>query len=238
MQVENFKIEFRRLLTNIPFTILIAVLFFIYMTLKFSVPYFVGMALGNASEAATFWDAVFLSNYHQMVTGLIPIPGSAGVSEWFFHELFINSTSITNGFYVAKETVMIDGAATQVVTPAASESMCRTALLLWRSLTFAFPIITAGLVTAFYKASPKDITGRNGAIPNRHTLTQIQAETLDARTLELGNTLQTQQLTKQAVVEKLREIRNRNRRKKSSSTAKEDRKEDVIDIVDEEDEGL
>lgn len=238
VQVENFKIEFRRLLTNIPFTILIAVLFFIYMTLKFSVPYFVGMALGNASEAATFWDAVFLSNYHQMVTGLIPIPGSAGVSEWFFHELFINSTSITNGFYVAKETVMIDGAATQVVTPAASESMCRTALLLWRSLTFAFPIITAGLVTAFYKASPKDITGRNGAIPNRHTLTQIQAETLDARTLELGNTLQTQQLTKQAVVEKLREIRNRNRRKKSSSTAKEDRKEDVIDIVDEEDEGL
>ena len=47
IQVENFKIEFRRLLTNIPFFILVAVCFSIYMTLKFSIPYFCGLALGN-----------------------------------------------------------------------------------------------------------------------------------------------------------------------------------------------
>ncbi|MCR5505808.1 MAG: flippase-like domain-containing protein, partial [Bacilli bacterium] len=47
IQVENFKIEFRRLITNIPFTILVFVCFAFYMTLKFSIPYFCGLALGS-----------------------------------------------------------------------------------------------------------------------------------------------------------------------------------------------
>ena len=237
VQVENFKIEFRRLLTNIPFTILMSVFIFALLTLKFCIPYFVGKALGNESTVASFWDAIFLGNYHQMVTGLIPIPGSAGVSEWFFHELFTNSTSITNGFFVASETILINGVETKVVTGAATESLCRTALLLWRSITFAFPIIVAGFVTAFYKSSPKDLTGRNGNIPDRHTLTQIQAETLAERNIELEDTLETQQLTRQAVVEKLRDLSKSNRKKKSKPKS-EERKEDVLEIVDEEDDGI
>lgn len=47
VQVENFKIELRRLLTNIPFFLLVAFLFFLYLTMRFSIPYFVGIALGN-----------------------------------------------------------------------------------------------------------------------------------------------------------------------------------------------
>ena len=93
IQVENFKIELRRLLTNIPFLILVVVLVFAAMTIKFSVPYFIGLALGNQSQVATFWDSVFLCNYHQMVTGLIPIPGAAGVSEYFFAKLFVKHFS-------------------------------------------------------------------------------------------------------------------------------------------------
>ena len=234
VQVENFKIEFRRLLTNIPFTLLMALFFFILLTLKFSIPYFVGKALGNESQSATFWDSIFLSNYHQMITGLIPIPGSAGVSEWFFHELFINTQSITSGFYVASELKAIGDVELRIVTKEASESMCRAALLLWRSITFAFPIITAGFVTAFYKSSPKDVTGRNGAIPDRHTLTQIQAETLAERNIELEDTLETQQLTKQAVFEKLRDLGKKNKKQPTNS----ERKEDVINIVDDEDDRL
>ena len=238
VQVENFKIEFRRLLTNIPFTILMSVFFFGLLTLKFSIPFFVGKALGNESSVASFWDSIFLSNYHQMITGLIPIPGSAGVSEWFFHELFINSTSITNSFYVATETVMVNGTEMAIVSRAACESMCRTALLLWRSITFAFPIIIAGIVTAFYKSSPKDVVGRNGAIPDRHTLTELQSETLAERNLELDNTLETQQLTKKAVYDKLRDLSKKNREKQKKSNKVADREEDVIDIVDEEDDGI
>ena len=195
VQVENFKIEFRRLLTNIPFTILIAAFFFVSLTATFSIPYFVGLALGNQSTVASFWDAVFLSNYHQMVTGLIPIPGSAGVSELFFHELFTNEVTV-NSFYVA----FVDG----VPDSTASDAMCRAALLLWRSITFALPLIIAGFVTAFYKASPKDAVSQHGDIPNRRTLTQLQAETLAERGIELDTIIETSTLTRQAILAKLR----------------------------------
>ena len=42
IQVENFKIEFRRLSTNIPFLILVIISFTAYMILKFCIPYFAG----------------------------------------------------------------------------------------------------------------------------------------------------------------------------------------------------
>ena len=99
-QIENFKIENRRLFSNIPFTILISVCFVIAMSIKFSIPYFVGLAMGNQSTCASFWDAIFLSNYHQMATGLIPIPGSAGVSEFVFNSLFSTSpATAANSFF-------------------------------------------------------------------------------------------------------------------------------------------
>ena len=109
-QIENFKIEIRRLFSNIPFTILISIIFFVSMTIKFSIPYFVGLAMGNESTCANFWDAVFLSNYHQMATGLIPIPGSAGISEFVFNTLFSTSpaTASTSFFFVnANETQLL-----------------------------------------------------------------------------------------------------------------------------------
>lgn len=229
VQVENFKIEFRRLLTNIPFTILMSVFFFIALTATFSIPYFVGIALGNESSVASFWDAVFLSNYHQMVTGLIPIPGSAGVSELFFHELFINDITVQS-FYVAT----VDG----IPDAAASDAMCRAALLLWRSITFALPLMVAGFVTAFYKASPKGTVSQHGDIPDRKTLTQLQAETLAERNMELDTIIETSTLTRQAVLARLKAT---NKKKKNSNDEEEDdeiidRDMDEINIVsDEED---
>ena len=215
VQVENFKIEFRRLLTNIPFTILIALLFFAYFTVKFSIPYFVGKALGNVSEAASFWDSIFLSNYHQMVAGIIPIPGSAGVSEYIFYELFMNKGDLARSFFVAS----VDG----VPDVNATESMTQAALLVWRSLTFAFPIIIAGFVTAFYKASPKSEVGRHGEIPDRDTFTELQAETLAARSLEVETLIETQQLTIAAIRDKLRA----GRRKKKNDAPLDDETEDI-----------
>ena len=61
-----------------------------------------------------------------MVTGLIPIPGAAGVSEYFFSKLFYNGNSVVNGFFYAPST----GSLTAEV---ASYNMCMTALLLWQS---------------------------------------------------------------------------------------------------------
>ena len=100
VHVENFKIEFRRLWTNIPFFILVFFLFALYMTLKFSIPYFCGLALHNEHTSIKyFWDSIFLGNYHQMITGILPLPGSAGVSEFFFTKLFFNENNPEEGFY-------------------------------------------------------------------------------------------------------------------------------------------
>ena len=104
-QIENFKIEIRRLFSNVPFTMLVSLCFIVSMTIKFSIPYFVGLAMGNESTCATFWDAIFLSNYHQMATGLIPVPGSAGVSEFVFNTLYSTSPALpTTSFFFVNAT--------------------------------------------------------------------------------------------------------------------------------------
>ena len=139
IQVENFKIEFRRLSTNIPFLILVVACFTAYMILKFCIPYFVGLALGNQSPAAGFWDCIFLSNYHQMVTGLIPIPGSAGVSEFVFYNLFVNESQMETGFFCKFTEALVPDPVTgemvlrNVVDPAGTRALARSSLLLWRS---------------------------------------------------------------------------------------------------------
>ena len=231
VQVENFKIEFRRLMTNIPLTLLIAFLFFCYMTLRYSVPFFVGLALHNESTTATFWDSVFLGNFHQMVTGLIPIPGAAGVSELFFHELFVDTGDLTRSFYLK----IVEGG-TLEESKNASDALCQSALLLWRSITFVFPMAFAGLVTAFYKSSPKEEMEQKGIMPDRGTLTEVQQETLTARQQELDTFIETQQLSQKAVLDRLKILSNKNNKKKYDEH-ESDNNDDIKNIdINEEDE--
>ena len=195
VQVENFKIEFRRLMTNIPFTILVLVSFGLYMTAKYSIPYFCGLALGSEHTSIKyFWDSVFLGNYHQMVTGLIPLPGSAGVSEYFFTKLFFNSNEPKDGFFYifAQEN-----------TSKESYSLTIASLLVWRFITFIFPIIVAGLTTAFYRASPKEEAYGRDDIPNRGTFVDLQRQTYVMRKEEVESIVETQRLSRQAIMEKL-----------------------------------
>ena len=200
MQVENFKIEFRRLWTNIPFFILIAVSFGVYMTLKFSVPYFCGLALGSEHTSINyFWDSIFLGNYHQMITGLIPIPGSAGVSEYVFSKLFFNDTNPEQGFYFVSQLTPGE----TVPFSKASESLTIAALLLWRSITFILPIIIAGITTAFYRSSPKNEIRNRDDIPNRRTFVALQNETYIMRKEEVDALVQTATLSRKAILSKL-----------------------------------
>ena len=199
IQVENFKIEFRRLSTNIPFLLLVVISFSAYMILKFSIPFFVGKALGNEStvpDIKAFWDSIFLSNYHQMITGLIPIPGSAGVSEFVFYNLFMNETSLESGFFC----IYTEG----VANAAATRTLCRAALLLWRSSTFVIPILIGGLVAAFYRSSPKNEAHMAGDIPNRQTFYSLQKETYVERFEEVASLMETSRLSREAVLEKLK----------------------------------
>lgn len=197
-QVENFKIELKRLLTNIPFVILVAFFFFVSMTIRYSVPYFIGIALNNQSTVDSFWDSVFLCNYHQMVTGLIPIPGSAGVSEYFFAKLFVNETLPQNGFFYSPSVP--GGASSQVL----SHSMCMAALLLWRTITFTVPLIIAGFVTAFYKSNAKNARTHGVQYPERQTMVDLQRETFMDRKLSSDSLVETSRLSREQVLNKIK----------------------------------
>ena len=217
VQVENFKIEFRRLMTNIPFTILVLVSFGLYMTAKYSIPYFCGLALGSEHTSIKyFWDSVFLGNYHQMVTGLIPLPGSAGVSEYFFTKLFYNSVEPKEGFFYifAQEN-----------TSKESYSLTIASLLIWRFITFIFPIIVAGFTTAFYRASPKEEAYARDDIPNRGTFVDLQRQTYVMRKEEVESIVETQRLSRQAIMEKLfpdAKAREANKNKRTRSKKEHD----------------
>ncbi len=211
IQVENFKIEFRRLSTNIPFLLLIIACFTGYMILKFSVPYFVGKALGNESPSASFWDCIFLSNYHQMVTGLVPVPGSVGVSEAVFNSLFMNASSnpdvLKTGFFVA----LVDGVPDKDETIA----LCRSSLLVWRTSTFVIPVLIGGFVAAFYRSSPKN-EAHMGDIPNRQTFYSLQKETYVERYEEVASLVETSKLSREAILAKLKPNNRKKKPKKKS----------------------
>lgn len=197
IQVENFKIEFRRLSTNIPFLLLVVVSFTVYMIIKFGIPYFVGKALGNQSPSASFLDCILLSNYHQMITGLIPIPGSAGISEFVFYNLFMNEQNWTSGFFCVFDEL-------NEVDPAATRTLARSSLLVWRSSTFVIPILIGGFVAAFYRSSPKNEAHLSGDIPNRQTFVSLQKETYVERAEEVSSLVETSKLSRDAIIEKLK----------------------------------
>ena len=231
IQVENFKIEFRRLSTNIPFLLLVIISFVVYMNLKFSIPFFVGKALGNQSPSASFLDCIFLSNYHQMITGLIPIPGSAGVSEFVFYNLFMNYNNLESGFFcVYNELGNPD--------PGMTNTLCRSALLIWRSSTFVIPILIGGFVAAFYRSSPKNEV-HAGDIPNRQTFYSLQKETYVERYEEVESLIETSRLSREAILEKLKpkNLTKKKKKKKSHSSAPADISQQEYDEVEIDDMG-
>ena len=127
----NYRANLKHLMKNWPIFIISIVCFAIYITISYSTPYFIGEALGNTSPNANFWDSVLLSNFHQMITCIIPIPGSAFSSELFFYRLFYSSNPEVS-FY-------------------SSEDIARASLLLWRSLMFIIPLIISSIFTIIYR---------------------------------------------------------------------------------------
>ena len=222
IQVENFKIEFRRLSTNIPFLLLIIACFTAYMILKFSVPFFVGKALGNESANGGFWDCIFLSNYHQMVTGLVPVPGSVGISEAVFNSLFMNPNNYENGFFAAFENGVVNGPKTV--------ALCRSSLLVWRSSTFVIPVLIGGFVAAFYRSSPKN-EAHMGDIPNRQTFYSLQKETYVERYEEVASLVETSKLSREAILAKLKPTNRKKPKDKNKNNVPADISQNEYDEV-------
>lgn len=132
----NFRNNLKQLLRNIPTLLMTALCFVLYISFSYSVPYICGLALYNTSEYANIFDSIFLSNLHQMITCIIPIPGSSIISELFFLKLFYPSSGPS--FYI-------------------SEEIARSALLLWRSLMFIFPLFISCMYSLIYRPRKRDI---------------------------------------------------------------------------------
>ena len=206
IQVENFKIELRRLFSNIPIFILVFLCFMLILILRFSIPFFAGIALDGygyrmnldgslvtqnvvvdgvivgtqpvmsvgSMNIESFWQSVFLSSYHQMTTGLIPLPGSAGVSEYFFNLMFGN-------YYNSP----------QVVT---------AAQIIWRFSTYHVVLLISGIVSATYRSSPKNEIHHM----SRKTFVTMQLETYQTRKLSADTMFETASLSRREIQMRLK----------------------------------
>lgn len=197
IQVENFKIELRRLLSNIPVFILIYICFMLLLVCRFSIPYIAGLALDGYGylvnndgslivfegmtvlstgqvSIQSFWDSVFLSSYHQMITGLIPLPGSAGISEYMFNIIFAQ-------YYV-------------------SAPITTAAQILWRMSTFYIVLLVSGIVSATYRGAPKN----KEQFANRKTFVTMQYETYEYRKASSDTLYETSSLSSNEIKKRLK----------------------------------
>lgn len=193
VQVENFKIELRRLQANIPVTIFIYICLMLVLILRFSIPYFSGLALGafgpnEGFDIKMFFDCTFRSAFHQMITGLMPLPGSAGVSEIFFNIMF-------SGYYVETQAV-INGSL--VITRSASSNIVASQIL-WRVATYHLVLVISGLVASLYHSRNRE----KYTYPNRQTFVNLQLDTYEERKSSADTLFETKQLSKASIRKKV-----------------------------------
>lgn len=173
LQVENYRIELKRLQTNIPFAILLFLLNLLMICLCDIYPLLSGLVLNGFSGAENvdyfdkIVDCIAFSNFHQMVTGLIPVPGGAGISEYVFDRLFGAPTnSLVEGFF-SSDFYKAGGA--------------NYLLLLWRFVTFYLQFAICGIVSATYKT--RGVRVSKGYIPPKNA-TRAQTMTMTFDTIE------------------------------------------------------
>lgn len=208
-QVENFRIEFRRLQSNIPFTILVSILTFLALTIVDSYPFICGLALNGFKEFETTNEIIhklFLSivytNFHQMITGLIPLPGSSGISEYVFYLLF-------NSYFNAENFESSGGT--------------NAVMLLWRFMTFHIPFLITGIVSATYRTRGSQEDEFISA--DKKTYYTIQMETFDERKASSDKAYQTNVVEKQEkIMNYIKKKKNKNEEFEDEDINKEDKK--------------
>ena len=188
--IDSFKVELKNLLINPRFLILIVVLHSACFLCRYSIPYFINNAvLGQnvidgviVSETGvmynySWWDTFCFASIHKMATELIPIPGSAGISEAFYYTVF-------NAAYTGGEN-----------NDAIIKGYTLTSQLLWRVITFYVPLVVSALVTAFYKGKPSK-EEFNAASNGSQTYLTLTIDTYDERRKTYQTVYTTKQISK------------------------------------------
>ncbi len=180
VQVENFKIELKHLAYNVPVLITQVIFYLCILFVRNSIPYFSAMAVH--AEGAFFEGGFsfvnmihtcFLTSFHQMCTGLIPLPGSAGISELFYEYLFA-STFVGDG-------------------------VLQSSQILWRTATFHIVLFVSGFVAAFYRSRAKEPL----PYADRKTFVNLQLETFDERKKNMETLYETRQLSRKEIQRKI-----------------------------------
>ena len=207
IQVENFKIELKRLQTNIPVAILISIIMQLMLFVKFSFPYFAASAFQATGDFTfkNFIDTTFLSAFHQMVTGLFPVPGAAGVSELFYGLIY---QSVFFPTYDASGNVIRDLQANLSATQ-----------ILWRAITYHLLVVITGFVSIGCQVSPS----KEYQNASKKNFVTVQHETYEIRKLEVEEAYETKQINRQLVKEKMKQKseERKGRRKKKKTEGKE-----------------
>ncbi len=193
IQIENFRIELRRLWSNIPFTILIFIVTFIVLILNDSFPFLIGLALNGFEDVGSnvglkIIDSIVYTNYHMMICGLIPIPGNAGLSEFVFTSLFSN--------YYSSSFVSNSGAT--------------AAMLVWRICTYYLPLIVSGVIAIVYSAKGKRQDLPRLSSLDRNSFVTLQLETYEERRASSDTQYQTSSLLRKDLFNKLRKKKKNN----------------------------
>ncbi|MBO4540916.1 MAG: flippase-like domain-containing protein [Bacilli bacterium] len=215
VQVENFKIELKRLQVNIPIVLVVVFLFLLVLITRFSIPYFAALSLHAFGEEYVFnakdlFDSVFLCSFHQMCAGLIPIPGLAGVSEYFFYYLYYNffQSLAPSGM----DATLIEG----------NVNACQ---ILWRTATFHVVVLIGGFVSAFYRSRPKEEIH----YANHQTFVDLQLATFSERKASAETLYETRQLSRKEIQAQIREnnLKRENARRETREMKKKEASEEV-----------
>ncbi len=173
LQIENFRIELRRLQSNIRVTIFLYILFMFRYFVIYSLPMVIAKSLPTITISGTLWDGIFMTSYLYVITNLAPLPGSAGVSELFFSHLF--------------QTIFGSYAAT--LAPQ----------LIWRTTTFYLTLIVSGFASAFYRSAPQEDNFRS----DRRTFVELQKSTYAIRKLSSDTMWETSQLSRKDMIKEV-----------------------------------
>jgi glycosyltransferase 2 family protein len=152
VQIENFRIESKRLQSNTPVTIVLLILFFVRMSFANAIPYLSAMALPSIDLSQTnIFDGIFMTAYLNVIIYFAPLPGSVGFSEFFFSFLF---QSLFGGY-------------AQTIAPQ----------LIWRGVTFYLTLIIGAISVIAFRIGNKD----SKIVQGGDAFVELQKSTIEIR---------------------------------------------------------
>ena len=207
VQVESFKLELKNLFSNPIFLFLILLIHLGSLTLKFMVPYYIGIAvLGAGADASQFsyslFDTVVFSSFQKIIVEIIPIPGDAGFAEYFFYQLFVP--------------------AYKDVSEANANIYLNSLQIIWRTITYHAPLIINAFVTAFYRTRAKEEFSSISST----TYVDLQSETIAERRTNYETMYATKMLNRQEYENKHKGVFSSILKRKNDSKDKDEDKKD------------